>query len=351
MNTEHLRTLEAPAPADVPEDFVDFLRELGGPVSIRLEGIERGRTRALTTLLHGNEPSGARALHGWLRAGKRPRVSLACILGAVDAALLEPCCTHRFAPGDRDLNRCFREPFDGAEGRLAARILEALAQAEPECLVDLHNTSGASPDFAVVASESSVHEAIASRFSNRLVITDLRLGALMETSGSQFPAVTLECGAAGSAEADATARQWLDRYFLEDDVLAAPKGGRRLELYHHPVRLELAAGTQLAWGEQRRDGADLTLREDLERWNFGTADPSVRLGWLGGRGLGPLLVRNADGDDVLAAYFREHDGQLHPAQELKFFMITPSPTIALSDCLLYAAAEREHERVRVGPTG
>ena len=41
----------------------EFLRALGGPACLFLRGQDRSRTRALVTLLHGNEPSGAIALH------------------------------------------------------------------------------------------------------------------------------------------------------------------------------------------------------------------------------------------------------------------------------------------------
>ena len=62
-----LCTIDRPAPETIPSDPVAWLRQLGGPTAIRLSGRDRSRCRTVVTLLHGNEPSGVRALHGWLR--------------------------------------------------------------------------------------------------------------------------------------------------------------------------------------------------------------------------------------------------------------------------------------------
>lgn len=342
-----LRVLRDPDPRSIPADCVAFLRDLDGPALIHVTGADPLRTRAIATLLHGNEPSGWRALHRWLRVGERPRTSLLCLVGAVDAALHGEPFTHRHLPGVRDLNRCFREPFPDAPGRLAQQFIEAVRQHEPECLVDIHNTSGRSPAFAVAPREDPAHEALASLFCRHLVITDLALDSLMEISGDPCPAVTVECGGARDTQSDEVAWEGLLRLVGEPDVLAHEPGA--IELYHHPVRLEFEPGTRLAWHESPQPGADLTLRTDLERFNFGTADPAAPLGWLGSRGLVPLRVRSGSGRDVLADYFCARDGRLHPAQPLRFFMVTSSTEMALADCLLYAATEREHTRGGIGP--
>ena len=174
-----LRLLRDPYQRSIPADCLAFLRELDGPALIHVTGTEPLRTRAIATLLHGNEPSGWRALHRWLRSGEQPRTSLLCLIGAVEAALHDEPFTHRHLPGVRDLNRCFRESFKDAPGLLARQFLEALRRHAPECLVDIHNTSGSSPAFAVAPREDSAHEALASVFCGHLVITDLVLGSLM----------------------------------------------------------------------------------------------------------------------------------------------------------------------------
>ena len=342
-----IQFMRNPAPADIAPDFLDFLRQLGGPTVIWIDGEERERLRALATLLHGNEPSGARALHRLLRSGLRPRVSLLCLIAAVQTALHEEPFRHRFMPGQRDLNRCFRAPFDDSPGHIARHFLDILEQRRPECLLDIHNTSAISPPFGVATHEDSAHESIVALFCHHLVITDLGLGALMEISGNPCPAVTVECGGARDPRSDRVAQGGLERYFLEADVLGASAVGKRLDLYHHPVRLELEAGTHIGWCEEPVAGMDLTVRSGLERYNFGVVDPNTPLAWLGPRGLDPLRVRNGRGEDVLREFFDARDGRLYPARNLKLFMVTDNPSIAGSDCLLYASPASEHTVIRV----
>jgi hypothetical protein len=337
-----IQILHNPDPRTIPADFLEFLQQLGGPTLIRIDGADRSRCRAMATLLHGNEPSGARALHRWLREGRQPLTDQICLVAAVRTALHEEPFRHRFMPGERDLNRCFRAPFDDAPGRIAGEFLRLLQHYRPECLVDIHNTSGMSPAFGVAAHENEAHEALVSRFCERLVITDLNLGALMEISGTPCPAVTVECGGARDPQSDLLARAGLERYFLDEDVLAARDRHARMDLYHHPVRLELRPGTRIAWADAPVPEADLTVLASLEQLNFGTALPGTAIGWLGANAADCLSVRNGRGDDVAMTYFSVREGILCAAQPLKLFMVTSNPVIALSDCLLYAAAEREH---------
>jgi hypothetical protein len=337
-----LRELNDPAPAAVPADFVAFLRWLGGPALIRLRGARPGRVRALSVLLHGNETSGARALHAWLRAGRQPLTDVLCLVGGVRAALQDPPLTHRFVPGERDLNRCFGAPRDDAPGRLAQAFLRALHAARPDCLIDIHNTSTPGPAFAVAPHEDPAHEALAALFCRNLVITDLALGALMDLSGDPCPTVTIECGASADPAADAIAREGLQRYLLEERVPGALPEHPGLELFHHPVRLELEPGTRIAWGDAPVPGADLTVARGLERLNFSTTTPALALGWLGPRGLAPLRVRDGSGRDLRERWFRNDAGCLRATLPLRLFMITASAEMALGDCLLYAAPEREH---------
>ena len=115
-----LRVVEpSRGPEPWPRGLDAFLQELGGPAWIRVPGRDASRTRVVSTLLHGNEPSGVRAIHAWLRSGARPAVDTAFFVGPVEAARVPPGFAHRTRFGHRDLNRCFLPPFPGSEGELA----------------------------------------------------------------------------------------------------------------------------------------------------------------------------------------------------------------------------------------
>jgi len=64
-------------------------------------------------------------VHQFLRAGERPVADLLLFVANLDAARIEPLFSHRHPPGRPDLNRCFREPFDGLDGAGQATAISA----------------------------------------------------------------------------------------------------------------------------------------------------------------------------------------------------------------------------------
>ncbi|WIO73137.1 succinylglutamate desuccinylase/aspartoacylase family protein [Porticoccaceae bacterium LTM1] len=310
----------------------EFLRTHDAPLSIQITGKDPYRNRTLITLLHGNEPSGLRAVHRWLKMGRTPAVSLTILVPSVKAALQAPVFSHRMLPGFRDLNRCFKPPYRDSQGALAKEILRKLVQSMPEAIVDMHNTTGSGPGFAVCLHTSNEHLSLVERFCQRLVITELRLGALMETEYSAAPVVTIECGGRLDTEADEFAWDGLCRYFEEPDVLTPMKSDWQLELLRHPARLRLRPPCHLAYANHPQTDADLTLRQDIEHFNFGIVTPDTHLGWVGKNGLSVFtLSGNQRVEDVLVV----REGAIYPSRPFKLFMITTNPEIALNDCLCY----------------
>ncbi len=223
------------------------------------------------TLLHGNEPSGAMALYRWLQSGRRPAVNVVCIVASVAAALEPPLFSHRMLPRARDLNRCFRPPFDDAQGALAEEILEILRLHHPEAVVDMHNTSGSGPSFGVCTHMDRQHDALVSFFTQRLIVSNLGLGALMEISESSVPTVTVEVGGRLDEQAHELAYEGLCRYFAAADRAgSAAETDWGLELLRDPIRLELNDNVTLTYAEQPSASYDITLKADIEHHNFGT---------------------------------------------------------------------------------
>ena len=70
------------ARADVPEGDRAFLHQLAGPSLLRLGGRDPSRVRVVTTLLHGNEPSGLRAVIRFLRSGDLPATDVLFFIAA-----------------------------------------------------------------------------------------------------------------------------------------------------------------------------------------------------------------------------------------------------------------------------
>lgn len=341
MSAGPLRLLDAPDPAAVPADEDAFLRWLGGPAAIRLRGRDSTRCRVLVTLLHGNEPSGLRAVHAWLHAGRTPATDAVVVLGAVEAALVAPLLSRRELPGGVDLNRCFgAEPAPGSAGELARAILALVREVGPEALVDVHNNTGHNPAYGVASLVGPAERQLVGLFADRVVEYDLRLGALCEATPSLCPTVVVEVGRVGDPAADAVARRGVERLLGDEHVVGEGLPVPSLAVLGAPIRVEAAPGATLAVGDVPVAGVDLTVAEDVDRHNFERLPAGTSIGWARpGAGL-PLRARGADGVDRAHELFASLDGRLVTRAPLVPIMITTDPAIARSDCLFYAVEPR-----------
>lgn len=336
-----LRYWDNPVAEDIPADPIDFLRKLGGPTVIRCNGQEGDRKRVVSALLHGNEPSSVLAIHQLLRSGLRPRVNVDYIIVCVNTALSEPIFSFRYLPHLRDMNRCFREPFNGAQGKLASLLLDYLRDSNAEAIIDIHNTSGNGPAFSICTRHLARSYDVASLFTHRLILNHIRLGALMEFEGVDCPVVTIECGGAADPEAHAIALRGLKRFVNEEQLFHRDDHGE-LDLYYHPVRLELQEHATLEYADTRLPSVDVTLPRHIDQLNFGVVTPQTPLAWLRDGGFDGLRVADENGKNVASEYFRIEGRQLYPAVPLKLFMVTTNPLIARTDCILYAVKETDH---------
>lgn len=329
-----------PDPNSIGDDVYEFLDYLGGPSEIFLSGKDESRTRAFVTLLHGNEPSGTIALFKWLKSGQKPAVNIVVLVASVAAAGLEPKYSHRVFDSQRDLNRCFKEPFYDEPGKLADSILKTLKRHEPECLIDMHNTSGSGPSFAVAIYEDPQHDALTALFTKRLIVTHLRLGALMEVTEFLCPTVTIECGGRIDETAHNIAYEGLSRYFLEKDVLVDENYKADLEVLTNPVRLELSKACRLNYGEVIDENTDLCLLPSIEHLNSGITAKDTQLGWVATEDLNTIFSsKNSREECVVNELVYIKEGALYAKRDLKLFMITSNPDIAKMDCLFYAVKD------------
>jgi hypothetical protein len=185
------------------------------------------------------------------------------------------------------------------------------------------------------------HLTLASLFTRRLVITDLRLGALMELSERQCPAVTIECGGAMDAASTGVALRGLER-FADVATPWMTEGAREpIEILENPLRVELRTGCQIAFSADPVPGFDLTLRQDIESLNLRPLPTGERLGWLGPRGMEVVQVNGSHGPKRPDDYFQVADGALRTAAPLRLSMATTVSSIAISDCLFYLFDSQE----------
>lgn len=325
-------------PTDLSADEVDFLRTLDGPTVIVVPGTDPTRTRVATTLLHGNEPSGLRAMHRWLQTGRRPATNAMLLIACVDTALREPVLSNRHLPERRDFNRCFSPPWKDEEGQLAKEILVAIKAAKPECLVDLHNNTGHNPAYGVAVRLGVEDLALVDLFAGRVVHAPLALGTLVEGTIDDCPSVTIECGRSGDPVADVVAQAGLAK-FLETVELDLRAPVEQMKILDEPIRVCVSSDVDLAFGDSADPKASLTISADIDRHNFELLPAGAAIGWIKPNTEWPLDARRPDGEECSRELFCVRGDVLETRSDFIPIMMTTKPVIAKSDCLFYATRE------------
>ncbi len=324
--------------ARLAEGDIAFLEQLGGPAFISIPGADPTRSRIVTTLLHGNEPSGVRAMLRWLKRNDRPATDTLFFVASVQTALAAPHFAHRQLPGRRDLNRCFGagDEVDDAEGRLARAALRSILDVEPDCLIDLHNNTGHNPAYGVAVALGEAERELVALFADRVVHAPLALGTIVEATVPHFPSVTIECGRSGDPTADDIAYRGLCEFLRLEDPTCGALGHRMLVL-EEPIRVCVADGVDLTFAEERRGEAALTISSDIDRHNFVPLPAGACIGWVDASAPWPLIAHAPDGRECSREMFEVRAGELRTLRDFTPIMMTTRPEIAKSDCLFYAA--------------
>lgn len=330
-----LSKFEIESLTSLPESVEEFLNLLQQPRYIVLDGVDNSRTRIFVTLQHGNEPSGVMALLRWLKEKKQPAVRIVCIIASVKTALESPLFNYRTLPGNRDLNRCYNGPFDDCEGQLAKAILALIDLYQPEAIIDMHNTSGTGAAFGVATFDHPSHHALTKPFSDKLVLTHLSLGALMDISSETRPCVTIEVGGRLDQAAHEDAWNGLCDYFSDPYILDSDTTYYSPNTIKEPIRMEIKKGVSLCYADTENNEFDITLFSSIDRLNFKSVDCNTQLGWINRGGLDNFIISDCKYNSMPVDWLRVEDNRLYPAQNSMLFMITTNPVIATNDCLFY----------------
>ena len=314
-------------------DPFEFLGNLAGPAWFEIPGRDSSRRRAIVTLLHGNEPSGLKAVYHLLREESVPATNLGVLIASVDAALHSPLLSHRYLPGERDLNRCFGLDDGSGQAALARNIVNLLDDYAPEAIVDTHNTSSHSQPFCVSVYDDHDTRSLASLFANHLIVLRQKLGTLLEQLRRGLPCVTVEFGAFMDPDADRLACETLHGFAMAQNLFHAD--GSSLTLLDAPVRLETEGHLTVAYASSVDESADLTMINSIDQFNFRTLPPGQTLGWFSGKAHSDLIARDATGQNQFARYFNQTGGLLQTRVPITIFMATTDPVMANTDCLLY----------------
>jgi hypothetical protein len=348
IDFSEINYLQDPNWQDLQADYEQFLLSMTGPTVIDITGIDSNKCRVITTLLQGSEPSGLIALHRWLTTRdikELPKTNLRFIICSVEAACVKPLLSKRFVEGGKDINRCFggisstsnnSQEQNGCYER-AQLIERAVQEVSPEVVIDLHNAASPCPTFAVSSVITPDTISIASLFCQTLILSGLQLGSLLEQKFS-CPTITIECGGRTDEQAHEVAYAGIS-HIAKCDKIDGIRQEKNIEIIYLPLRLKLKEGVNLSYASHDEGYAGVTLKQNIDCFNFGGANQDEMVGWIDGNGLDNLQLFNKHGLDVINEYFYIRENQLVCKQNLRLFKATSDKQIALTDCLFYVVKQ------------
>ncbi len=339
INFSKLSYLQNITANDIPETYQKWVCELEAPTIIDFTREGCDKWRVITTLLHGNEPSGFIALHQWIvqESYKNLAVNVRFIVVSVEAAQFEPMFSTRFLSGGKDINRCFGVKSLADYYLRAELIASCIRQVKPEAIIDLHNTSGKNPAFGVSSSGHKEHLSLASLFCDRVIVSHLKLGALLEQDFS-CSVLTIECGNGGDEKAHRVALSGIEQFCALDQVLDL-EAKSTLEVIHQPIRFVLKHNVELTFSEQMPTEG-VSIRRDIEDFNSDITYAGTSLGWVDEYGLDNFTIEDEQGKFQPKDFFEIKNSQLIATKDMRIFMATTKRKIAVHDCLFYIVKEQ-----------
>ncbi|MGL1957785.1 MAG: succinylglutamate desuccinylase/aspartoacylase family protein [Colwellia sp.] len=349
IDFSEINYLQDPLWQDLHADYEGFLLSMTGPTVIDITGNNTDRCRVITTLLQGNEPSGLIAIHRWLTSRdceKKPQTNLRFIICSVEAASKQPLLTKRFIEGSKDINRCFgkAKKEDNKEGcyQRALLIERAIREVSPEIVIDLHNASSPSPTFSICSMITTETLSLASFFCQTLILSDLKIGSLMEQN-FHCPFITIECGGYNDEQSHEVAFAGLT-HIADCENIGYIHQEKDVEVIYRPLRLQLKPEVNLSYAKHDEGYKGVTLKTNIEYLNFGSAHQDEMLGWIDGKGLDNLQLLDNNDIDVIDEYFYARENQLVCRQNLRIFKATINKHVAINDCLFYVVKSTINEQ-------
>lgn len=315
-------------------DATELFGALGGPAVFHLPGRDP-RPLFVSCLLHGNEPTGWRAVQrllGTHAGGALPR-ALSVLVGNVEAAAQR----RRVLDGQPDFNRVWPDA-DGtpanrsAEAAWMADVVREMQARKLVASVDIHNNTGDNPHYGCVNTLEPHGLALAGAFSAIALYFTYPTGVQTMAFTGHCPAVTIECGMPDWQAGIDHATAFL-AHCLRHDFSAPPTGVRQPVVYQTAATVRFPAGHSFGFG--RDADAEFVLDDDIERLNWRSLPAGTALGrFASARARGPLAV-DVRGRDTGARWLRRDGDRLVTTRLLTPAMLTRDPAVIRADCLCY----------------
>jgi succinylglutamate desuccinylase len=319
----------------IPEGLLDATAQelhqlLPGPALIHLPG-RRPQPLFVSILLHGNEDTGLRAVQSILRQyheRELPR-ALSLFIGNISAAREGL----RRLDNQPDYNRVWPGAEDDGtpEHAMMRQVLEEMRSRNVFASIDIHNNTGLNPHYGCVNRLDQRFFHVATLFS-RIVVYFIRPTGVQSAALAELcPAVTIECGKAGTPEGDEHAARFIEAclHLSEFPVHAVPK--QDMDLFHTVAIVKVPPGVRFGFGAT---DLDICFRDDLDYLNFRELPIGTGFGSIASPHF-RLEIWDEDGNDVGDRFFDHSTGEIRTRRRLMPSMLTKDERVIRQDCLCY----------------
>jgi hypothetical protein len=285
----------------------------------------------LSVLLHGNEDTGLAAAQEVLRLhlSRDLARSLLLFVGNVRAA----AANVRTLPDQADYNRVWPGTLtpDVPEARMARSVFDYAASRRPFASIDIHNNTGLNPHYACITRLEPKFVALARLFSRTIVHFERPLGVHAGAFAHLCPAITVECGKAGSGAGTVHAIELIEACLSITQLLSHDMAPYDVDLFRTVAIVKMPVDSTFSF-----DGspADFCFRSDVDRLNFSELCSGEQLGKIGKKGA-RLVVLPANGSNSVNEYFDYQAASIRLKQNAIPAMMTQDQRAIRQDCLCY----------------
>jgi hypothetical protein len=319
----------------IPDRFLDCPAQrlaelLPGPCLIDLPGREQ-RPLFVSVLLHGNEDTGLAAAQEVIRRhlSRGLNRSLLLFVGNVEAAAVNM----RTLPGQADHNRVWPGTLtpDVPAAHMAQWVFDYAASRRPFASIDIHNNTGLNPHYSCVTRIEPKFVALARLFSRTIVHFERPLGVQAGAFAHLCPAITVECGKAGSGTGTAHAIELIEACLAITQLPSHQLSPNDVDLFRTYAIVKVPIHLTFSFDES---AADFCFRSDIDRLNFSELFAGEPLGKICDKNA-RLMVLPADGSESVNDDFDYQEGNIRLKQNAIPAMLTQNARAIRQDCLCY----------------
>jgi len=270
---------------------IGALNTLERPTLFRVKGHDSSKAVLISSLIHGHEICGFRAVLNEINKAKCYRYDIYFLVGNVSASKLEPHFSFRNVPGGQNFNRVWtcREPQTLEE--LAAKEMKHFIETLPLIgFLDLHSFTGRSmAPHTFISSLDEKTKSIASVLTEFVMLFDEDMGMTIHAMKSFAPSFIVECGTNGTRKADLFAIETLKKFLIEMNYETGVNPVQNDRVHTHVMNIKVRPDRKIVWSDREQKSCDLTIREDIESLNLKDTGGKVWFGW--GRDLSGFMIK------------------------------------------------------------